>query len=154
MGLTNMYNCAPSTGGLGEIVGMLPIVPVYDENGKRGYGIGNAETAFTTSHNIVAEADPEKSWSKREALYLRGNAWAQVRLPIKGLSYKLNLGANIMDNHTRSSSVLRHGLFQPEHHVHHREHPQLRPRAGQTYHQRRARPVLPEQLLPKFQLGP
>ena len=102
MGLTNMYNCAPSTGGLGEIVGMLPIVPVYDENGKRGYGIGNAETAFTTSHNIVAEADPEKSSSKREALYLRGNAWAQVRLPIKGLSYKLNLGANIMDNHTRS----------------------------------------------------
>lgn len=102
LGLTNMYNCAPSTGGLGEIVGMLPIVPIYDENGKRGYGIGNAETAFTTSHNIVAEADPEKSWSRREFFYLRGNAWAQVQLPLKGLSYKLNLGANIMDNHTRS----------------------------------------------------
>lgn len=102
MGLTNMNNNAPSTGGLGEIVGMLPIVPVYDENGKKGFGIGNAETAYTTAHNIIAEADPENSWSKSESLYIRGNAWAQVRLPIKGLSYKLNLGANIMDSRTRS----------------------------------------------------
>ncbi len=102
MGLTSMYNAGTSTSGLGEIVGLLPIVPIYDENGKNGYGIGNAETAYTTAHNIVAEANPENSWSKREYFYLRGNAWMQVNLPLKGLSYKLNLGANITDNHSRS----------------------------------------------------
>lgn len=100
-GLTNNYSTANA--GLGEIVGLLPIVPIYDDSeyGKNGYGIGNAERAYTTAHNIVAEVDPKNGWTKSEAMYIRGNAWAQFKI-IDGLTYKLNLGANINDSHTRS----------------------------------------------------
>ena len=100
-GLTNNYSTANA--GLGEVVGLLPIVPVYDDSeyGKGGYGIGNAERGYTTAHNIVAETQETNGWTKRENMYIRGNAWMQIKI-LDGLTYKLNLGANILDNHSRS----------------------------------------------------
>lgn len=104
MGLTSNYSTGVA--GLGEIVGLLPIVPIYDDSeyGKNGWGIGNTERGYTTSHNVVAEVNPENGWTKRENMYIRGNAWAQVKL-FDGLTYKINLGANVNDNHSRSWST-------------------------------------------------
>lgn len=102
MGLTSMKTPAYST--LGEVVGLLPIVPVYDDSefGKYGYGIGNSERGYTTAHNIVAETNMDNGWTETQNIYMRGNAWAQVKLPIEGLTYKLSLGAIINDNQSRS----------------------------------------------------
>lgn len=106
MGLTSMKTPAYTT--LGEVVGMLPIVPIYDDSefGKLGYGIGNSERGYTTAHNIVAESNYDNGWTETQNIYMRGNAYMQVRVPgVKGLTYKLSLGANINDNQSRSWST-------------------------------------------------
>ena len=102
-GLTN--NRSHGNCGLGDVVGMSPLVPIHDDvYGKRGWGIGNntGNPAYTTAYNVVATADESNNLSLSEAMYIRASAWAQVKLPIDGLTYKLNLGANINDNHSRS----------------------------------------------------
>lgn len=102
MGLTSMKT--PNLTTLGEVVGLLPIVPIYDDSqyGKNGWGIGNAEKGYTTSHNIVAEANMDNGYNESQNIYMRGNAWMQVRIPgVKGLTYKLSLGASINDNQSK-----------------------------------------------------
>ena len=64
LGLTSMKT--PNLTTLGEVVGLLPIVPIYDDSefGKNGWGIGNAEKGYTTSHNIVAEANMDNGYNE------------------------------------------------------------------------------------------
>ena len=102
-GLTN--NKSHSNSGLNNVVGMSPLVPIHDDvYGKRGWGIGNntGNPAYTTAYNVVATCDDSNGYSLSEAMYIRASAWGEIKLPIDGLKYKLNLGANINDSHSRS----------------------------------------------------
>lgn len=80
-----------------QVMQVNPTMPVHDDvYGKNGWGYGNRVFNYQNGHNIVANADDSNNYTMRTNLYIRGSAWAQMRLT-SWLSYKLNVGATIMD---------------------------------------------------------
>lgn len=80
-----------------QVMQVNPTMPVYDDvYGKNGWGYGNRVFNYQNGHNIVANAQDSNNYTMRTNLYIRGSAWAQMRLT-SWLSYKLNVGATIMD---------------------------------------------------------
>lgn len=102
MGRTN--NVSHGNVNIASIMQVNPTMPVHDDvYGKNGWGYGNRVFCYQNGHNVVADADDSNNYSHRTRLYLRGSAWTQVRL-LSWLTYKLNLGATVMNNVTNGWS--------------------------------------------------
>lgn len=96
------YSKSHSYTTLGEVIGMSPIIAVYDDvYGKQGWGYGNQQKGYSTAHNVVAHAQDENGFSESDRLYLRASAWATVKI-LPWLEYKLNLGTSLNDNDSHS----------------------------------------------------
>lgn len=104
-----------SGAGYGAIA-MLPNVPVYDANDPTGYNIdaqnrkalgrGGNETYIDNSiPNIVWVLDQNKNTT--ENLHVMANAYVDVTLPIKGLTYRMQGSENI-------SKVMSRTFWNPD----------------------------------------
>ncbi len=85
-------------GSLGAIYGMLPVVPVYDEDNPSGYGYGDDTKARTYASNPQAIQD--LIYNKTTGNHLLGNAFLNFKI-LKGLEYELNASYNMEISHTK-----------------------------------------------------
>ncbi len=87
-----------------QVMQVNPTMPVHDDvYGKNGWGYGNRVFCYQNGHNVVADADDSNNYTIRNYLYIRGSAWAQMRIT-SWLSYKLNLGTTISNSNSHGWS--------------------------------------------------
>ena len=98
------FNTSHSNSTLSQLLQVNPTMPIHDDvYGKNGWGYGNRVFCYTNGHNVVADADDSNNYTHSVALYLRGSAWAQMKLT-NWLSYKLNVGTTIMNSYSNGWS--------------------------------------------------
>jgi TonB-linked SusC/RagA family outer membrane protein len=96
VGRTKLSN--PS-GELGAIYGMLPVVPVYDENNPSGYGYGDDVNARTYASNPKALTD--LMFNETTGNHVLGNVFLNFEI-IPDLEYELNASIDLEQSHNKS----------------------------------------------------